>query len=302
MHDYIPWSGMTKEQERFEMDGNEQLHKIQRPEGVRAALMKTLPECFIGAALSMLVWASPSWAAMHTESVTYSQGGTTLVGYLAYDDSIKTPRPAVLIVPEYWGVSDYIKSRTAQVASLGTIAFAADIYGNGLVAKDRNEARALSTQFMKGDRKLLLDRVNAAMQTLQSNPLTDKQKVAAIGYCFGGTAVLELARSGSPINGVVGFHCKLDTPHPAGPGSIKTKILVLEGAEDPLVPRSQISSFMDEMKNAQADWQMVLHGGAVHSFTNPGSGSNPASGSAYNEKADKRSWEQMKLFFAEIFK
>lgn len=284
------------------MDENRQPHKAQRIQDLGINLIRELPACLIIAALSMLVWASPTWAAMHTESVTYTHEGATLVGYLAYDDSDQAPRPAVLIVPEYWGVNGYIKSRAEQVASLGYIVLAADIYGNGQVAKDPAEAKELSQKFLQGDRQFLVDRVDAGLQALLNNPLADKQKVAAMGYCFGGTAVLELARSGSPIDGAVGFHCRLDTPRPAEPGTVQARILVLEGAEDPFVPKSQIADFMDEMSNAQADWQMVLYGGAVHSFTNPDSGSDPASGVAYNETVDRRSWEQLKLFFAEIFK
>ena len=144
--------------------------------------------------------------------------------------------------------------------------------------------------------------MNAGLKVLRDHPLTDKLRIAAIGYCFGGTTVLELARSGAEIAGVVSFHGGLDTPNPDDAKNIKAKVLVLHGADDPNVPVSQVIAFQEEMRRAKVDWQMVSYGGAVHSFTNPDSGSDPSRGAAYNAKADKRSWEHMKVFFTEIFK
>jgi dienelactone hydrolase len=253
-------------------------------------------------AVSIVALASTSSAAIRIEAITYKHGDVRLIGYLAYDDSLKGRRPAVLLVHEWWGLNDYIKMRTVQVASLGYIAFAADIYGNGFATKDMNEAGALAGKFRGGDRKLLRERVNAGLQVLRDQGLTDKKRIAAIGYCFGGTTVLELARSGADIAGVVSFHGGLDTPNPDDAKNIKAKVLVLHGADDPNVPARQVNAFQDEMRKAKVDWQMVSFGGAVHSFTNPDSGSDTSRGVAYNEKADKRSWEYMKLFFAEIFK
>ena len=253
-------------------------------------------------ALSIVAFASVSSAAIKTEAITYKQGDTRLIGYLAYDDSLKGRRPAVLLVHEWWGLNDYIKRRAVQVASLGYIAFAADIYGDGFSTKDPSEAGALAGKFRGGDRKLLRERVNAGLQVLMDHGLTDRSRIAAIGYCFGGTSVLELARSGADIAGVVSFHGGLDTPNPDDALNIKAKVLVLHGADDPNVPVMQVNTFQDEMRKAKVDWQMVSYGGAVHSFTNPDSGSDPSRGIAYNEKADKRSWEHMKVFFAEIFK
>lgn len=257
---------------------------------------------FLGAAVSLLMSVSPAWGAVRTEAVNYKQGDTKLVGYLAYDDTLKGARPAVLVIHEWWGLNDYAKRRTEQLASLGYIAFAADIYGNGIVARDPQEAGALAGKFRGGDRKLLRERAIAALQVLRVHPLADKQRMAAIGYCFGGTTVLELARSGAALAGVVSFHGGLDTPNPDDARNIKAMVLVLHGADDPNVPAPQVLAFQEEMRKAKVDWQMVSYGGAVHSFTNPASGSDPSRGVAYNEQADKRSWEHMKVFFAEIFK
>jgi dienelactone hydrolase len=254
------------------------------------------------AAAFTLTLATPLWAAIRTEVVTYYQGDVKLVGYLAYDETVKGPCPAVLVIHEWWGVNDYVKKRADQLASLGYIAFAADIYGNGTVAADPQEAGALAGKFRNGDRKLLRERANAGLQVLLNHPLADKQRIVAIGYCFGGTTVLELARSGAPLAGVVSFHGGLDTPNPADAKNIKARVLVLHGADDPNVPAAQVAAFAEEMRTAKVDWQMIAYGGAVHSFSNPASGSDPSKGVAYNEKADKRSWEHMKVFFAEIFR
>jgi dienelactone hydrolase len=239
---------------------------------------------------------------LKTEAINYQHEHTRLIGYLAYDDAVSGTRPAVLIVHEWWGLNDYVRKRAEQLASLGYLAFAADIYGEGLAVKNPEEARTLSGKFMGGDRKLLRERVNAGLQVLKDHPLADKRKIAAIGYCFGGTTVLELARSGADIAGVVSFHGGLKTSRPADAQTLRAKVLVLHGADDPNVPLQQVIDFQEEMRKARADWQMVSYGGAVHAFTNPASGSDPSRGSAYNEKADRRSWEHMKIFFGELFR
>jgi dienelactone hydrolase len=190
---------------------------------------------------------------MKTEAINYKQGNTQLIGYLAYDDSVKGPRPGILVVHEWWGLNDYIKKRIEQLASLGYLAFAADIYGKGFIIKDPEQATALAGKFMSGDRKLLIDRVYAALMVLEEHPLVDKKRIAAIGYCFGGTAVLELSRSGADIAGAVSFHGGLSTANPDDARNIKAKILVLHGADDPHVPVQQVSAFEDEMRKAKAD-------------------------------------------------
>jgi dienelactone hydrolase len=239
-------------------------------------------------------------AKIVTQPVEYKQGDTTLEGYLAYDDSISGKRPGVLVVHQWLGLTGYEKHRAEQLAGLGYVAFCADIYGKDARPKDASEAGLLAGKY-KSDRALLRDRVNAALDVLEKNELVDPAHVAAIGYCFGGTTVLELARSGAALNGVVSFHGGLDSPTPADGKNIKCKVLVLAGADDPFQKPNDLTAFESEMRDNKVDWQIVFYGGAVHAFTQPNPGFVNA-GAKYNEKADKRSWQAMKDFFAEIFK
>ena len=240
-------------------------------------------------------------AQIHTETIEYKQGDTVLEGYLAYDASIKGKRPGVLIVHQWKGLTDYEKKRAEMLAKLGYNAFALDIYGKGIRPQSNQEAGAQAGKY-KSNRDLLRARAQAGLAVLQKHELTDPKRVAAIGYCFGGTTVIELARSGADIAGVVSFHGGLDSPHPEDGRNIKCKVLALHGADDPFVPAKDLAAFEDEMRQAKVDWQLVKYGGAVHSFTERDAGDNPKQGAAYNEKADRRSWEAMKQFFAEIFK
>ncbi len=239
-------------------------------------------------------------ATIHTETVEYKQGDTTLEGYLAYDDSITGKRPGVLIVHQWLGLTDYEKQRAEQLAQLGYVAFCADIYGKDNHPKNVQEAGAEAGKY-KNDRALLRARVNAALEVLEKNDLVDTKRIAAIGYCFGGTTVIELARNGADIAGIVSFHGGLDSPAPADGKNIKCKVLVLAGADDPFQKPEDLSAFENEMRDSKVDWQIVFYGGAVHAFTQPNPGFVNA-GAKYNEKADKRSWQAMKDFFAEIFK
>ncbi|HEY5233151.1 MAG TPA: dienelactone hydrolase family protein [Verrucomicrobiae bacterium] len=238
-------------------------------------------------------------AAIHTETVDYKQGDTTLEGFLAYDDSVSGKRPGVLVVHQWLGLTDYEKRRATMLAQLGYVAFCADIYGKNARPKDVQEASSLAGKY-KSDRTLLRTRVNAALDVLKKNELVDTKHVAAIGYCFGGTTVIELARSGADLNGVVSFHGGLDSPTPADGKNIKCKVLALAGADDPFQNPSDLTAFESEMRDNKVDWQIVFYGGAVHAFTQPDPGFINA-GAKYNEKADKRSWQAMKDFFAEIF-
>jgi len=188
-----------------------------------------------------------------------------------------------------------------MLAQLGYVAFCADIYGKGVRPKDPQEAGPLAGKY-KSDRQLLRARVNAGLEALRQQPLVDPKRIAAIGYCFGGTTVLELARSGADIAGVVSFHGGLDSPTPADGKNIKCKILVCHGADDPFEKPADLAAFQSELRDAKVDWQLIEYGGAVHAFTQPMAGNDNSKGAAYNEKADKRSWEAMKQFFAEIFK
>ena len=240
-------------------------------------------------------------AAIHTETIEYKQGDTTLEGFVAYDDAIKGKRPGVLVVHQWLGLTDYEKKRAEMLAQLGYVAFCADIYGKGVRPQNTPEAGVQAGKY-KNDRPLLRARVNAGLDALRQQPLVDPKHVAAIGYCFGGTTVLELARSGADVAGVVSFHGGLDSPTPADGKSIKGKVLVCHGADDPYEKPADLAAFESELRDAKVDWQLIKYGGAVHSFTQPMAGNDNSKGAAYNEKADKRSWEAMKQFFAEIFK
>jgi dienelactone hydrolase len=257
--------------------------------------MKNLIPLFLALAGAVSVQAK-----IVTQTIEYKQGDATLEGYLAYDDSFSGKRPGVLVVHQWLGLTDYEKHRAEQLARLGYVAFCADIYGKDTRPKAVSDAGAFAGKY-KSDRALLRARVNAALDVLEKNERVDPARIAAIGYCFGGTSVLELARSGATLNGVVSFHGGLDSPAPADGKNIKCKVLVLAGADDPFQKPEDLTAFESEMRDNKVDWQIVFYGGAVHSFTQPDPGfSNP--GAKYNEKADQRSWQAMKDFFAEIFK
>ena len=252
--------------------------------------------------VAVVMAAGPAAAGVKTQAVEYKDGPTVLEGFLAYDTGTAgKPRPAVLVVHEWWGLNAYAKSRARQLAEMGYVAFAVDMYGKGVLAKDRTQARKLAGA-VRSNRTLMRRRILAALNVVKSDPRVDAKRIAAIGYCFGGTVVLELARSGADVAGVVSFHGGLGAPDATDAKSIKSKVLVLTGADDRMVPMSKLAAFADEMRRRKADYQIILYGGAVHSFTNPLSGDKPSTNVAYDAKADKRSWRAMKDFFIEIFK
>jgi dienelactone hydrolase len=237
-------------------------------------------------------------AAVQVKTVDYQQGDTTLEGWLVYDDAKTGKRPGVVVFPAWNGPTDDEKGRAQMLAKLGYVAFVADVYGKGVRPPDVKGAMAESSKYMK-DRPLLRDRAKAAYDQLRKSPMVDPKKIAAIGYCFGGAGALDLGRSGAQLVDIVTFHGDLTSPTPQDDNNIKGHVLALHGAADPVVGPKDQDEFKKEMTDAHVDWQMVLYGGAVHSFTQKGAGNDPSHGSAYNANADKRSWEEMTRLFRE---
>jgi dienelactone hydrolase len=253
----------------------------------------------LGLLLAGLSLTGTVHAAIVEKPVEYRAGDVVCEGWQAYDDAVSGPRPAVLVVHQWTGVSDNEKMRAKMLAELGYNVLVADVYGKGI--RPQPPAAGQEAGKYKKDRALLRSRLNAALDVLVKDSRTDASRVAATGYCFGGTSVLELARSGAPVKGVVSFHGGLDSPTPADGKNIKGKVLALHGADDPFVPAKDIAAFEAEMKAAHVDYKLVQYPGAVHSFTQVGAGNDNSKGAAYNEKADKASWVEMKAFLASIF-
>ncbi len=239
-------------------------------------------------------------AKLHNETVEYKDGDVVLEGYLAYDDAGPTKKPGFLVVHDWMGVSAETKRRADMLAGLGYVAFAADVYGKGVRPVDMKAAAAESGKW-KGQRPELRKRARAALDFLAANKHVDPARLVAVGYCFGGTVALETARSGAPLVATIVFHAGLDTPTPGDAKAIKGKVLALQGGDDPFVPAAQVQAFEKEMREGGVDWQLVSYGGAVHAFTIANAGTDNSKGAAYNEKADRRSWEAMKTFLAELF-
>ncbi len=237
------------------------------------------------------------------ENVNYTADTAKLVGFVAYNEAISQPRPAVLVIPEWWGMTEYPKMRARQLANLGYIAMVADMYGNGLVADSPSLAGKLATPFYTNP-ALARSRFMAALNILKSYPQADTTKIAAIGYCFGGSIVLNAAKMGAPLNGVVSFHGDLRGV-PADKKLLKAKILVCHGLADSFVPQEQVDGFKKQMDSIGADYTFKAYADATHAFTNPGA---TATGQRfnllikYNAAADSASWKDMQDFFGRIFK
>ena len=249
----------------------------------------------------ILLTAAVAGAEIKREPLDYKHGDLALQGLLVYDDKIDGKRPAVIVCPEWYGLNDFAKGRAEELAKLGYVAFAIDPYGKGVTAKSVEEASKMSGA-LKADRATLKARVVAGLEALRNNTHVDPKRIAAIGYCFGGTTALELARSGADVAGVVSFHGTVGTPTPEDAKNIKGKVLVLHGGADPFVPDSEVADFVESMRRHTVNYQLNIYGGAVHSFTNPNAEKAGLKGVAYDEQADRRSWAEMKIFFEEIFR
>lgn len=240
-------------------------------------------------------------AEIRTQVVQYNDGDVALEGFVAWDSAkADKPVPGVLVVHQWTGLTDYEKGRCRQLAELGYVAFALDVYGKGVRPANQQEA-AKQAGIYKKDRELYRRRLTLGLEQLRATDGVAKNHIAAIGYCFGGTGAIELARSGADISGVVSFHGGLDSPQPELGKHIKAKILVCHGADDPFVPANEIEAFKSELNSAGVDWQMIAYSDAVHSFTQPLAGNDNSRGAAYNENADRRSWMAMRSFFDEVF-
>jgi dienelactone hydrolase len=251
--------------------------------------------------LLLILSIAASRAAVRFQKVEYKQGETVCEGLLVFDDAIQGRRPGILVAHQWKGLTDYEKMRAEMLAKRGYVAFCADVYGKGVRADNPKDAAELAGKY-KGDRPLLRARITAALDTLRANGRVNAKQIGAIGYCFGGTTVLELARSGADIAGAVSFHGGLNTPTPADAKNIKCKVLALHGADDPFVPLAEVEAFEKEMRDAKVDWQLVAYGNAVHSFTDKGAGDDNSKGAAYNAAADTRSWMAMTTFFEEVLR
>ena len=237
-----------------------------------------------------------SQAAIVKKDFEYNLAGRKYEGYVVFDDAKKDPRPGVLVSPNWLGVSAEAKEKAEKIAGLGYVAFVVDVYGKGNGPKDDKEAAALSGSFKK-DRTALRIRMQQGLKVLREQPGVDKSRIAVVGYCFGGLAALELARTGADVKSVVSFHGSLDSRNPAADGKkIKAKVLALHGADDPFVPAQNVADFEEEMKKGGVEMQLVKYPGAVHSFTDKSAGNDNSKGAAYNKEADQKSWSAMQDF------
>jgi dienelactone hydrolase len=238
---------------------------------------------------------------MHTEILTYEADGLRMESHLFVDRMRDERRPGVLVFPEAFGLGDHTKDQARRLAELGYVALACDLHGEGEVMTDREKMMAVLGPLRQAPERIR-DRAGGGLTALLGRDEVDPARIASIGYCFGGTMSLELARGGAPIAGVVGFHSGLATERPEDAKDITARILVLIGADDPAVPPEQRAAFEAEMRAGKVDWQMKLYGGVVHSFTNPDADAMGMPDVArYDAVADQRSWDEMIAFFGEIF-
>jgi dienelactone hydrolase len=237
---------------------------------------------------------------MQTRDIDYRDEAVNLRGYLAFDEKAAGRRPGVLVFHEGLGLGDFAMARARMIAELGYVALAADMFGDRRQARNLQEVAKLVGE-LRNQPQTLRARGRAALKTLAALPQVDASRLAAIGFCFGGSVVLELARDGADLKAVVSFHGVLSTPSPAGSGSVKASVLVCTGADDPLAPPEQVSAFEDEMRAAEVrDWQVISYGNTLHGFTNPAADGSMLRTALYSAQADRRSWASMRGLFDEV--
>ncbi len=253
--------------------------------------------------LLFTILTAPAWAEVTGKAVEYQSGDTLMKGYLAWDDAIEGERPGILVVHEWWGHNEYARERARQLAALGYVALAVDMYGDGKQADHPDDAGKFATA-VRENMPEAEQRFRAALHLLNEQPGVDPQRTGAIGYCFGGGVVLEMARRGVELDAVASFHGSIATANPAEPGMVKARILVANGAEDPMVTSDQIAVFEAEMQAVGVDYTFINYEGAQHSFTNPAAdefGQRFNMPLAYNPEADQASWAAMVEMFGEVF-
>lgn len=251
-------------------------------------------------AAALLLVAAVSHAEVATKEVTYKQGATELQGFLAWDAEAKKRQPGVIVVHEWWGHNQHARNQAIRLAKSGYVGFALDMYGKGKVATHPKDAQEFMAEATK-DPAVMKARFLAALDLLKQDPHVDSERIAALGYCFGGAVALGMARQGVDLDAVATFHGALGTQQPAAPGAVKARLLILTGADDPMVGPDQVEAFKKEMTAAGAKFEVVSEPHAKHSFTNPDADKVGMPALGYNAEADKDSWERMLKFLAEVF-
>lgn len=240
--------------------------------------------------------ATAADAAVQTKTVKYQDGDVECVGFVAWDDAVTGKRPGVLVVHEWWGLNDYARDRARQLAQLGYIAFAADMYGEGKTVAHPNDAAAMAGK-VRANVQAWRKRAQASLDVLKAQPECDATKLAAIGYCFGGSTALQLAYTGADLKAVATFHAALPTPTADEAKQVRARVLVCHGADDKFIPEPAIKAFRDALDGAGAKYEFIAYPGAVHSFTVPDAGKHNNPGMQYQKQADEKSWAAMQQLF-----
>jgi len=255
---------------------------------------------YLMAAVLVLLTAGTVQANLITQPVAYTDNGVQLEGYLAYDDAVAGKRPGILVVHEWWGLNDYVRGRAEQLARMGYVAFALDMYGKGRATAHPDQAGAWMKE-VNSNMDLWLGRALAGLNILKQQPKVDTARLAAIGYCFGGATVQVLAYGGADLKGVVSFHGSLIPPTAAQAGQTRAKMLICHGAQDPMNKTDALANYVQALNATSIDWQLIVYGNTRHGFTNPDADKFGMAALAYNPDSDRRSWQAMNYFFDEIF-